>query len=100
MPSIEPAIETLSQLIAFPSVSNTSNKAVSEYCCEQLESLGFVVHQSSYIDDSNIEKVNVVAKRIPTGSGSNSGLAYFCHTDVVPAEDWTCLLYTSPSPRD
>ena len=89
MPSIEPAIETLSQLIAFPSVSNTSNKAVSEYCCEQLESLGFVVHQSSYIDDSNIEKVNVVAKRIPTGSGSNSGLAYFCHTDVVPAEDWT-----------
>ena len=36
------------------------------------------------------------------GSGDEPGLILLQHTDVVPAEEefWTCLLYTSPSPRD
>lgn len=84
-------IDQLKELVRFPSVSSTSNRAISDWVAERLETLGFEVEQSKYADAEGIEKVNVVGKRNPMSSSSDRspGLAYFAHTDVVPAVGWT-----------
>ncbi|TWT82272.1 Acetylornithine deacetylase [Planctomycetes bacterium CA13] len=82
-------IEQLKRLIAFPSVSSTSNVSISDYVKEQVGLLGFDVETVRYIDKSGTEKANVLAKRMPPGGQSTGGIAYFCHTDVVPANQWT-----------
>ena len=91
MPLLQRTIETLSQLIAFPSVSSTSNADISDAIAERLESLGFLVERGEYLDAQQRRKVNLVARRDPQSrpSVSRGGLAYFCHTDVVPAIGWT-----------
>lgn len=91
MSTIKPSIECLKQLIAFPSVSSTSNSDVSDFVSEQLESLGFEVERTVYNDVRGVMKVNLVAYRGPAKQQDRapSGLAYFCHTDVVPAAGWT-----------
>ena len=91
MPSLQHSIETLQKLVGHPSVSSTSNTAVSETASEALADLGFDVEKSTYIDPQGVPKTNLVARRQPvaTGSTEDGGLAYFCHTDVVPADDWT-----------
>lgn len=76
--------EYLKQLIPFPSVSNTSNAAISDRVSEMLTELQFEVERLEYDDPNGVRKVSLVAKR---GAGTG-GFAYFCHTDVVPAEDW------------
>ncbi len=91
------SIETLRQLIAFPSVSSVSNQGPSDWVSEYLESLDFRIEQTKYQDEFGIEKVNVVAVRKPrigvphesNVKNSADGLAYFCHTDVVPPGDWS-----------
>ena len=45
---------------------------------------GFVVEKIEYLDSRRVRKVNLVAKK-GTGHG---GLAYFSHSDVVPATKW------------
>ncbi|MGB7346579.1 MAG: M20 family metallopeptidase [Pirellulaceae bacterium] len=90
MATLDDSIHTLSRLIEFDSVSSRSNAAVSDDVANRLESLGFAVERSHYIDADGQSKVNLVAKREPNQSGATKGgLAYFCHTDVVPAEGWT-----------
>jgi acetylornithine deacetylase len=91
MPLLQRTIETLSQLIAFESVSSTSNAGVCDAIAERLESLGFQIERSEYLDEQQRRKVNLVARREPQSrpSVSRGGLAYFCHTDVVPAIGWT-----------
>lgn len=91
MPLLQKTIESLTNLIAFPTVSSTSNAEISDSVSEQLETLGFHVEQTAYSDSRQQRKVNVVARRDPQGSAASdsSGLAYFCHTDVVPAIGWT-----------
>ncbi len=91
MNPLQRSIDSLKQLIAFPSVSSTSNRPVSDWVAEHLEAIGFEVEQTSYRDEKGIEKVNVVGRRDPIASTSRSpsGLAYFAHTDVVPAVGWT-----------
>ena len=88
MSTIQNSIETLKQLISFASVSSTSNVQISECVSGQLKSLGFEVESSEYLDDAGTPKVNLVARRNGT-KNSTGGLAYFCHTDVVPADGWT-----------
>lgn len=85
------SLETLERLIAFPSVSRTSNVEVSEWLAERLRQLGFDVEQTDYSDRSGVKKVNLVACRGASSSDRSEvgGLAYFCHTDVVPADDWS-----------
>ena len=84
------SIGTLKQLISFPSVSSTSNVDVSQYASDRLDSLGFTIEQTQYNDAKDVSKVNLVARRNPGSStGALDGLAYFCHTDVVPAIGWT-----------
>jgi acetylornithine deacetylase len=77
--------------VGHPSVSSTSNTAVSETASEFLTCLGFDVEKTTYLDPQGVPKMNLVARRQPTATESTEygGLAYFCHTDVVPADDWT-----------
>jgi len=79
------ALHFARELITFDSVSRISNAAVSEHVAAVLRSLHFEVELIAYEDAQGIRKVNVVGRRGPAVTG---GLAYFCHTDVVPADDW------------
>jgi acetylornithine deacetylase len=72
-------------MVAFPSVSDVSNEAISQFVADQLAALNFEVEWHQYVDSKHQTKVSVVAKR---GPGSR-GVAYLAHTDVVPAEDWS-----------
>ena len=72
-------------LIRFDSVSNLSNQLVSQYLDDALQTLGFETEIVPYRDSRDVLKVNVVARKGPRGEG---GLAYFAHSDVVPAADW------------
>lgn len=78
------ALEFAQHLIAFDSVSRKSNVEVSDYVANELKRLRFDVERLEYTDDNGVRKANLVAKR---GSGVG-GIAYFSHTDVVPADDW------------
>lgn len=94
--TLRSAIATLNQLIAFPSVSNTSNLDVTDCCAATLVDLGFKLHRTQYNDADGVCKANLVAIRDPVSNTNASGkcelaqpgLAYFCHTDVVPAKGW------------
>jgi acetylornithine deacetylase len=89
--SIQPAVDLLKSLVGFPSVSPTSNQAISDFIGGQLASLGFIVERTSYEDAQGVTKVNLVAHRASqrNSTSTKSGVAYFCHTDVVPADGWT-----------
>ncbi|WP_040768622.1 M20 family metallopeptidase [Novipirellula maiorica] len=84
------SLDTLSRLIAFPSVSSASNVDISEYVDTHLRLLGFETELTTYVDSKGVRKANIVAKREPAGADNSSaaGLAYFCHTDVVPVQNW------------
>ena len=69
-------------LVVFPSVSDVSNEAISQFVADQLEALRFEIEWHQYVDSKHQTKVSLVAKR---GLGSG-GVAYLAHTDVVPAE--------------
>ncbi len=90
MPSFEKSIEHLENLISFPSVSSQSNRPISDWVSQRLEEIGFSVEQMRYEDAQGVEKVNVLARRDPfkPTSSQSGGLAYFCHTDVVPVNGW------------
>jgi acetylornithine deacetylase len=81
----EPAIELVTKLVRFPSVSDESNEDVSQAVADELFRIGFEVEWLSYRDREGKTKVSLVAKR---GAGIG-GVAYLAHTDVVPAEDWS-----------
>jgi len=85
------AAETLGHLIAFPSVSSTSNVEISDWVAQRLSELGFEIEQVPFEDAAGCAKNNIVARRDPQRPGhrAEGGLAYFCHTDVVPAAHWT-----------
>lgn len=107
------AVKLLSELIAYPTVSHTSNQAITEWVADRLSAQGFECEQTRYLDGEGVPKFNLIAKRSPSGSSSGFGrssmrsidrpgidppendrpdneigLAYFCHTDVVPADRW------------
>lgn len=73
------------EMIAHDSVSVRSNGSIAALMRSWLEELGFEIEQLEMIDPEGEVKVSIVAKRGP-GSG---GLAYFCHNDVVPVDDWS-----------
>lgn len=90
MTALQTPVDLLQKLIAYPSVSSTSNRKIADEVSDRLESLGFSVEQTCYLDDNQVEKVNLVGKRSPTSPAPHiPGLAYFCHLDVVPVNGWT-----------
>lgn len=90
--STQRLIETLKHLVDIASVSAESNRAIADAVSQRLEAIGFQIEQTCYEDPQGTVKVNLVARRDPVSAGNpdqRSGLAYFCHTDVVPAAGWT-----------
>jgi acetylornithine deacetylase len=78
------ALQYAQQLIEFDSVSCNSNVPISECVERHLQDMGFDIERLEYEDACGVAKANVIGKKGP-GTG---GLAYFGHTDVVPADDW------------
>ncbi len=86
-----PAVATLTRLIGMDSTSSLSNVAICEELRELLAALHFTVERTEYVDHAGKTKVNLVAHRGPMYAclpNSHGGLAYFCHSDVVPADEW------------
>ena len=78
------ALQYTRELVAFPTVSSSSNAAICVYLEQVLKKLGFETERIEYVDSSGVDQVNVVGKK---GIGTG-GMAYFGHTDVVPADSW------------
>lgn len=72
------------RLVEFESTSHLSNRLVSKYLEMKLTKHGFIVEKLEYLDANRVRKVNLVAKK----GGGVGGLAYFGHSDVVPADNW------------
>ena len=75
-------VELASELIAMPSETPTSNRAISDFLRGVLEEGGFAVEELAYIDPPDVEKVSLVAKK---GAGAG-GLGLFSHSDTVPGD--------------
>ena len=78
------AVDYARRLVSFDSVSRNSNVPVTDFAEQSLRELGFETERLEYDDESGVRKACVVGKK---GVGSG-GLAYFGHTDVVPADRW------------
>lgn len=78
------AIQYARQLIQIDSTSHRSNQRIARYLERKLTKIGFVVEKSEYLDGKGVRKFNIVARK----GGGQRGLAYFCHSDVVPARRW------------
>lgn len=78
------ALRYAKRLVGFDSTSHLSNRLISKYLEMKLTKHGFVVEKIEYLDRHQVPKVNLVAKK----GGGQGGLAYFGHSDVVPAEKW------------
>ncbi len=82
------AAEALKHLVRFPSVSETSNVAVSDWLETHLHYLGFTTERVEYEDPRGVAKSNVIGRRGPPAAAGRGGLAYFAHSDVVPVAGW------------
>ncbi|MEM9412685.1 MAG: M20/M25/M40 family metallo-hydrolase [Planctomycetota bacterium] len=82
------ALRYAKRLVSFDSTSKKTNRLISRYLESKLIKHGFVVEKIEYRDPGNVRKVNLVAKK---GVGVG-GLAYFAHSDVVPARDWHTMI--------
>lgn len=80
------SIDYLKALIPFASVSSDSNADVSRWVEGTLQALGFETEWIEYQDPNDVTKVCVSGKK---GPDTGRGLAYFCHTDVVPVASWS-----------
>jgi acetylornithine deacetylase len=78
------ALDYTRELVAFGSISSVSNVEICDHLERVLKGLEFETERIDYVDKAGVHKSNVVGKR---GNGSG-GLAYFAHTDVVPADNW------------
>lgn len=89
---VDDARHTLEDLIRFATPSQTSNEAITAWVDQRLRELGFVTERTEYLDHAGVRKCNLVAYRFPGATeppaGGSGGLAYFAHTDVVPADVW------------
>lgn len=80
------ALELAMQLIRIPTVSRDSNHAATFFLENWLKEHGFATEVLTYHDFKGVLKSSVIGRRGP--AKSTGGVAYFCHTDVVPAEGW------------
>lgn len=92
------ALTLASELVAIPSVSQVSNAEASDVVERALKQLGGETERLQFLDPNGAAKVSVVG-RLGRGTG---GLAYFAHTDVVPATTWSIAAHGpyQPTVRD
>ncbi|HKR23110.1 MAG TPA: acetylornithine deacetylase [Pyrinomonadaceae bacterium] len=83
--------ETLAQLVAIDSVSSRSNKDIVDYLETRCRALNFSTRRFTYLDENDIEKINLVALAGADFSGiPDVELALVGHTDTVPYDpNWT-----------
>ncbi len=82
------ALSLTKELVSYESPSFRTNAEVSHFLRDKLAAMGFETELVEYKDPEGVQKVNVLGRK---GSPdlSSPGLAYFCHSDVVPADDWS-----------
>lgn len=80
------AIDYLKELIPFPTVSSESNSDITDCVAGWLVQLGFETERIEYCDEQGVRKSCIQSRKGPVGG---CGLAYFCHTDVVPVNSWS-----------
>ena len=78
------ALGYLHDLVPMNTTSSRSNLPAADYVEEALEHLGFETERIEYDDAQGVRKASIVGKR---GEGQG-GMAYFGHTDTVPADTW------------
>lgn len=77
--------QTLSELVAINSVSSISNAPIIDYLDDRCMAMGFVTRRFSYVDENEIEKINLIAILGTDFSESTEvELALVGHTDTVP----------------
>ena len=85
--------ETLSDLVAIDSVSSRSNAEIVSYLAARCAARGLTVKRFPYIDESGVEKINLVAQTSVSDSNAAVELALVGHTDTVPYDSaWTDAL--------
>ncbi len=89
-------VETLRDLIAFPTVSVNPNKSLIDYVAARLRAVGAAV---TLIDDETGQKANLYAT---IGPQDVPGVLLSGHTDVVPVEGqaWTVPPFEMTSSND
>jgi len=81
-------LDLLRRLIAFDSVSRSSNVPVAEFLAERLDRPGTVLTRCGYTDDRGVEKTNLLARLGPPADpDTRAGLVLSGHMDVVPADE-------------
>lgn len=73
--------ETLRDLVAIDSVSLRSNAEIVSYLAARCEAAGFTIKRIPYLDESGVEKINLIAISDPAITVE---LALVGHTDTVP----------------
>ena len=74
------AVQLTRDIVAINSVSQRSNKEVSDLLEDTLEGCDFEVERLEYVDDNGEQKVSLVGKK---GEGTD-GFGLFSHSDTVP----------------
>jgi len=90
------AAEILVDLVAIPSVSSMSNRAVIEYAIQYLDRSDWLTNMHCYHDGTGTEKLNLVATA-KQNSSEIAQLALVCHTDTVPFDPaWQGARFNEP----
>jgi len=78
--------ETLRDLVAIDSVSANSNSEIISYLARRCEAAGFACKKFAYIDETGVEKFNLVARSAVADSAGEDTieLVLVGHTDTVP----------------
>ena len=83
------ALEYAQRLIEFDSVSSVSNVSVTDDVENILRGFGCEIERVEYDDPQGVRKACVIGRLGPAPSPeAPGGMAYFGHTDVVPADNW------------
>src|ERR1051326_8576062 len=90
------ALTYAKELVRRASPSARSNAEVSDYVEQTLRASGFETERIEYDDAQGVRKVNIFGKK---GRGSG-GVAFFGHTDTVPADDWALGSPWEPLEKD
>jgi acetylornithine deacetylase len=81
-------IDLLRRLVAFDSVSRSSNVPMADFLADLLDRPGTVLARCGYTDGDGVEKTNLLARLgPPPDAAARAGLVLSGHMDVVPADE-------------
>ena len=95
---LETLKSTLQALVAIDTTSTRPNRPLIDWAEPRLTAIGFQCQRQIFFDEAGVEKINLIALRVPRQGGSISApakpsLALVAHTDCVPFDaGWTDAL--------